>query len=133
MTIIFPSGAFGGSDEDPPLEKFLRRVALKFAKPDEWADKYGTEFENEVFMMHPYCWCWRAGCPWCAEDTNDRIMNQKNTEGKSAPNFHHKPSGFKVWWYKYIGRGMDQSEPLSAELLTKMESDIFGTQTRHKD
>lgn len=23
------------------------------------------------------------------------------------PNFHHKPSGLKVRWYKYIGRGME--------------------------
>lgn len=26
---------------------------------------------------------------------------------KDAPNFWHKPSGLKIWWYKYIGRGMD--------------------------
>ncbi|KKM01780.1 hypothetical protein LCGC14_1790990 [marine sediment metagenome] len=28
--------------------------------------------------------------------------------GHSAPNFWHKPSGLKIWWYKYIGRGMEQ-------------------------
>lgn len=27
---------------------------------------YGSEFENDVFMMHPYCWCERDDCDWCA-------------------------------------------------------------------
>lgn len=26
--------------------------------------------------------------------------------GRGAPNFWHKPSGLKVWWYKWIGRDM---------------------------
>lgn len=27
---------------------------------------YGGIYENEVFMMHPYCWCEADDCPWCA-------------------------------------------------------------------
>lgn len=27
---------------------------------------YGCEFENDTFMMHPYCWCESDQCPWCA-------------------------------------------------------------------
>lgn len=26
---------------------------------------YGVHVDNEVFMMHPYCWCEREDCPWC--------------------------------------------------------------------
>lgn len=26
----------------------------------------------------------------------------------SAPNFEHHPTGTRVWWYKYIGRSMEQ-------------------------
>lgn len=27
---------------------------------------YGYPFENEIFLMHPHCWCEKAGeCPWC--------------------------------------------------------------------
>lgn len=26
---------------------------------------YGAYFENETFMMHPYCWCELDDCPWC--------------------------------------------------------------------
>jgi hypothetical protein len=25
----------------------------------------GVAFENDVFMMHPYCWCEKDGCLWC--------------------------------------------------------------------
>ena len=27
---------------------------------------YGVNFENDVFMMHRYCWCEQSDCPWCA-------------------------------------------------------------------
>ena len=26
---------------------------------------YGAIYENDVFMMHPYCWCEQEDCPWC--------------------------------------------------------------------
>lgn len=26
---------------------------------------YGAYFENETFMMHPFCWCDRDDCAWC--------------------------------------------------------------------
>lgn len=25
---------------------------------------YGCEYENDVFMMHPFCWCESPDCPW---------------------------------------------------------------------
>jgi hypothetical protein len=52
---------------------------------------YGARWDDEIFSMHPFCWCDSEDCPWCEGD---------------APNFHHKETGFKIWWYKYIGRGM---------------------------
>ena len=53
---------------------------------------YGVDFENDTFMLHPFCWCERDDCAWC------------NGE---APNFQHKKSGSTVNWYKWIGRSMD--------------------------
>ncbi len=53
---------------------------------------YGARWDNEVFSMHPFCWCDEENCPRCEGET---------------PNFHHKKSGFKVRWYKYIGRSME--------------------------
>lgn len=38
------------------------------------------DFENEVFKISPYDW---------------------NEPENPKPNFIHKPSGFKLWWYKY--------------------------------
>lgn len=36
--------------------------------------------------------------------------------GKSEPNFWHKPTGLKVWWYKYIGRGMEVEVGAAADV-----------------
>lgn len=139
---------------------------------------YGGHWENEVFLMHPFCWCDREDCPWCmgcdcpdtsyhyfvdgsevtykeysafferetgkhdhkrhdawmkrAEAANARrttrhdpvcrfctggLFPEKGAgRGKSAPNFWHKPTGLKVWWYKYIGRGMESEGLDGADL-----------------
>lgn len=53
---------------------------------------YGCEYEDEMFMMHPYCWCDRKDCDWCES---------------GRANFEHKASGLSIHWYKYIGRGME--------------------------
>lgn len=50
---------------------------------------YGVDFENDIFMMHPFCFCESPSCNWCEEE---------------YPNFLHKKSNFKVHWYKWIGR-----------------------------
>jgi hypothetical protein len=26
---------------------------------------YGAYFENDIFMMHPFCWCEGDDCDWC--------------------------------------------------------------------
>jgi hypothetical protein len=51
---------------------------------------YGTNFENESFEMHPYCWCDEETCKQCG--TGEQC------------NFVHKPSGLAVRWYKYAFR-----------------------------
>jgi len=60
----------------------------------EWG--YSQKFENDVFMMNPFCWCDQGDCGWCSG---------------SKPNFLHKKSGFSVKWYKYIGRDMEFEKP----------------------
>lgn len=56
---------------------------------------YGENFENNVFMMHRFCWCDEDYCQWCNGD---------------APNFLHKKSGATINWYKWIGRDMNVSK-----------------------
>jgi hypothetical protein len=75
---------------------------------------YGACFENEVFMMHPYCWCEQDNCAWCSgENGFDNALNQGQDINRCAPNFNHKPSNLKIWWYKYIGRGMEYNRDVT--------------------
>jgi len=66
---------------------------------------YGAKYENDVFMMHPYCWCDSEECEWC------------NGE---APNFLHKQSGLSVHWYKWIGRSMNVKNDTGIDISTVM-------------
>lgn len=70
---------------------------------------YGANFENSIFMMHRYCWCEQDDCPWCGGDAGP-LSNHSgyfSSSNTTMPNFIHKPSKSAVWWYKYIGRGME--------------------------
>ena len=124
ISIVVPHGMFGGGNDDSPLEQALRRIAVAASagRRGLWPDKYGIEIENDVFAMHPFCWCERPDCPWCGGCTCPpgdwreppscdyclgRGIFATGAPGRGAPNFWHKPSGLKVWWYKYIGRGME--------------------------
>ncbi len=164
ITLIVPAGMFGASEFDTDLDFFLRKLASACDTEDEWPDKYGATFENDVFMMHPYCWCEQDGCPWCdscecpesarhylvdGEEVSfhvwrnfyfDRIdegftykevaarrerrhdaecafcLGEQHADrgaiaGRPAPNFWHKPSALRVWWYKYIGRDVIVENP----------------------
>lgn len=51
-----------------------------FDKKRYFDDVVYTDFENETFILRPYDW---------------------NEPDDPKPNFEHKPSGFKLWWYKY--------------------------------
>lgn len=44
--------------------------------------------------------------------------------GRVAPNFWHKPSGVRVWWYKYIGRGMEVHIPEGEDPVRAVEAAI---------
>lgn len=197
MKLHFHAGHLGGGSGDA-LCTFLAALAMKHAPPEDWSSKYGTTFENEQFLMHPFCWCDRDSCPWCAgcscpqspeevyldgqlisdwsaanaailgeymgrftrendkadEQEWERRIAERNSRLKTvylrrvhscvpkglmtdieaglgeqpyqkAPNFWHKPSGFKVWWYKYIGRDMETNGTPSEEMASLVtEADI---------
>lgn len=59
-------------------------------------DGYGEDFDTPIFTMRRYYW----------GDCTCGAMNQdEETECEpQKPNFVHKPSGFEVRWYKWIGR-----------------------------
>lgn len=108
LRIVNSPGAFGPT-RGYLVESVVRAVAEAHEKdPAAWSSKYGTVVENETFSMHPFCWCEEEECPWCGP-TN-------------APNFHYKPSGFKLWWYKYIGRGMEMNREVTSAECAEMLS-----------
>jgi hypothetical protein len=111
---IVPVGMFG-SKKDYLVDSIIRAVAEYYASEEEWADKYGTEVDNCVFSMKPYCWCDSEDCKWCGD--------------QQAPNFHYKPLDFQVWWYKYIGRGMTFNKDISVQDCAKMLKDCIDIQT----
>lgn len=56
--------------------------------------EFDEEFKdiiNDVFELRHYDW------------------NESNEE----PNFYHKPSGYKLWWYKYPLRGAEANMEIS--------------------
>lgn len=67
IKIVVPFGALGACPGDSHLDKMLRLIAVSVDEDPKanWAEKYGTNFENETFMMHRYCWCEEDDCPWC--------------------------------------------------------------------
>ena len=103
------AGATGSNKYDTKLDTFLREFALKVGNPNDWCDKYGTDFENDKFKMHCYCWCLKDNCEYC---------------NGTKPNFHYKPLDFKVYWYKYIGRSVETNKNLTKKQFKQMKKDF---------
>lgn len=85
---------------------------------------YGQDFENEVFKMHPFCWCERDDCGYCSgigamPQLIRDVTGTKYSESERLPNFLYKPTGFKMWWYKYIGRGEETRGSLPPDWYEK--------------
>lgn len=55
IQIITAPGMYGASSSDSFCDTMLREIATKSsANPDmEWAEKYGTVYENDIFLMCP--------------------------------------------------------------------------------
>jgi len=112
VTIVMPFGAMGASDDDDMLDTILRQIAMKYGDEEHnWVSKYGTDIENDIFMMRPYCWCEKEDCGWCGE--------------QNLPNFWYKPTDFKVWWYKYIGRDPETNRQIDESELKKILEDCI--------
>ncbi|MFZ6014995.1 MAG: hypothetical protein ACOYUZ_01420 [Patescibacteria group bacterium] len=160
------------SDEEL-LVRFLHRLAEKIALStgelqnggDSWsARKYGVDFKNDVFEMHPYWWgdctChvidkereFAAAHPhadncyfqqhiehmefsevgtYCDCDFLGQINAWAEVERLQhspdcrtvVPNF--RCGDIEIDWYKYIGRGMSISRPVTREELEAMFAKCF--------
>ena len=95
ITVVTPQGMLPSEDLlEQLIEVGLRLIAKKFGIKENYPEKYGADFENDIFSMHQFCWCENEGCKYCREEN-------------PAPNFRHKASGLQIHWYKYIGRTME--------------------------
>lgn len=93
----------------------LAEAAAVSSGDDASMPAYGTHFENDTFRMSPYDWRDpNCGCP-----DDDGVFTHDSGCEYGNPNFEYKKTGFRVDWYKYIGRGMEAiNEPDShVELL----------------
>jgi hypothetical protein len=100
ITIVVPEAASGNLVD---LTAFLsKKLDLHGGYGLGGENGYGVEYENDTFMMHPFCWCEQDDCKWCA---------------KNAPNFHYKPTDAKIWWYKWIGRSEEMKGKLPKDWL----------------
>jgi hypothetical protein len=64
---------------------------------------YGIEFKNDVFEMHPYCWCGKEDCQQCGH--------------AAQPQFKHYESGLEIQWYKYAMRDAYSNQEITPEAL----------------
>lgn len=145
IQVILPAGMVGPSEEDSALDKFLRMVGVKYASESEWAEKYGASFENDVFLMHPYCWCDSETCAWCIHGDHpdfEKVLGEKfGNEDQTqpylyarhrkrhywdAPLFWYKPLDFRVSWYKFIGRETATNRDLTQAEFGQMWRDCLG-------
>lgn len=151
VQVVVPAGTFGPSEHDNLLDKMLREIAVAICgdksgpslmgSPQRDAAKYGKAFENEVFMMHHFCWCDAedGSCLWCIHGDHldfDKLLgahfgNEDKTEPYQyarhkirhywdPPNFWYKPTDFRLTWYKYICRDTATNREVSAAEVIAM-------------
>jgi hypothetical protein len=80
INLVTHPSHLGASSDDHPLELIIRALSLKHGKEGEWADKYGTDYEDDIISIHHdlqdyYCQCdyepqekaWLAANPHTSE------------------------------------------------------------------
>lgn len=137
IEMIAPPNALTNNDALSEGLYVLSEIIIRGLQPDRDGGGlggrfgYGADYENDIFMMHPFCWCESKECLWCMiwlsnnencteEESRDYRDSQIKTIREKygnwaanlhcgAPHFWHKPSGLQVRWYKWIGRDMEVS------------------------
>lgn len=136
VQIITHPAHLGAAAGDDLIDTAMRLIGTAFGDPGEWPEKYGTTVENDVFLMHQYCWCEKedGSCLWCMHGDHprfDELLRAKFPGGAydehagrryyDPPNFWYKPSNFRLTWYKYIGRDMaSNTDSLSGDFLQRI-------------
>lgn len=90
LQITFHPNHLGLSHNENSLDTVIRMIAWSHETREDremaWADKYGVDIENDVFLMRQFCWCEKAGeCPWCTGCAIYRNTKECRACGESYP------------------------------------------------
>lgn len=144
VRIILPPGFFGASSSDDFIDTAMRVIGVGFGDEDEWASKYGTNYENDVFMMQRFCWCEREGeCPWCTgcgayEETCAACTIPHAIEClQSKIDAHMKRSKYERYDMKWFDERRETARKLAEQAGHKIEGGVewlcdCGTDERRK-
>lgn len=103
------------------FEDELSRLFKAYAPDeDELMREYGVRYENDTFAVRPYYW---GACDCGVYEEEDC----KETCSLRLPNFHHKPSGYKLDWYKYPLRDSYANKDLSLKEFTAIIDDCIAS------
>jgi len=124
-------------DTNEALREILPRIEALLRLSEKMATGYGVEADIESgdgtgrLRIRPFCWCDHRECPRCTAnfDHGDGYSNhellrlgplfkeQDHVDGKGSPNFSLEVPeiSVRIWWYKYIGRGMYADRHLTPE------------------
>lgn len=92
----------------------ISEAALKFQGEDSSMPGYGANFENEVFEMNRFWWG-DCDCEDTYPQTDEWEVDHRFDCPATRANFYHKRTGFRIDWYKYIGRSMEWDDSISKE------------------
>ena len=87
-----------------------RKVEDRIRK--KWCEHFGLDFPSRC-AVHCTCgaheeWLKRLAACTCEHCTASGAWASAGALPKrGAPNFWYKPTGLRVWWYKWIGRSME--------------------------
>jgi len=137
ITIIMPPVA--STDIDLDLVNLTEYLTKKIFK-GEWQGGgllggefgYGVEYENDTFMMNPFCWCEKEDCLWCGMNDKklqkrllEKFGDKKWSKLGCAPNFWYKKTNLQVVWYKWIGRDMEFNKKIKPDEWRKIYKDCI--------
>lgn len=120
MKTINPTSMIDSADDENVSHVLLliRNLLMKKRITNNHKPFTDITYDTDMFCMSYTCGCGRDECVKCDIGNLDLSIDLNQKIRKAAdellevgyPNFIHKPSGFCVWWYKHIGRGMTVSD-----------------------
>ena len=90
------------------FERQVNQDLFRYILGEFYNDLDGANYENDTFIIRHYDW-----------DGDD-----------GRPNFEHKPSGFKLWWYKYPLRSPEVNINISHEQFSCILYDCINSLDR---